>query len=136
MKTHFLPVVAALMLAALSCPAMAQSSASSPRSVAASGSRPTKPGPRQLTPTEMRENASPPGDLRPEHPVVPQISIPLGKTAHPRVKAEPRAVPRSKAASAGGVDDAAARCEAQSDEQASAKCLGKLSRESRNRPPG
>jgi hypothetical protein len=136
MKTHCLPVVAALMLAALSCPAMAQSSAPA-ASVAASSARPSKPGPRQLTPTEMRENASPPGDLRPEHPVVPQISIPLGKTAPPRVKSQPHAVPRSKAASStGGVDDAAARCEAQSDEQAGAKCLGKLSRESRNRPPG
>jgi hypothetical protein len=86
-----------------------------------------------LSPAESRDSASPPGDLRPERPVTPQVSIPLGKTPPARAKPESRVVRPGKAASTGGIDDAAARCEAQSDEQARAKCREDRAREARSR---
>ena len=67
-----------------------------------------------------------PGDLRPENPVTPQLSIPLGKK--PVLAPEPRAQRRigSASAVAGGIDDASARCEAQASDAARAACRGKL----------
>jgi len=136
MKSRCLPLAAALLLAASPLAATAQSSASAPIS-AASAAPAAKPGPRLLTPAESRDSASPPGELRPERPVTPQISVPLGKTPPASVKSPSRALRRGKAASAaGGIDDAAARCEAQSDAQARAKCRDSRAREARSRQPG
>jgi hypothetical protein len=135
MKTYALPFAAALMLALSPFPATAQASAPLPNA-AASASPAAKAGPRLLTPAESRDSASPPGDLRPERPVAPQINIPLGKTPRPSVKSESRAVRPGKAASAGGIDDAAARCEAQADEQVRAKCRDDRARDARSRRPG
>ena len=136
MKTRCLPLAAALAFAVASFGVMAQASAPPPL-VAASAPPAAKPGPRLLTPAESRDSASPPGDLRPEHPVTPQISIPLGKRPPPPLKSESRpARPGGNAASSGGIDDAAARCEAQLGEQVRAKCRDKLAREARSRSPG
>ena len=136
MKTRCLPLAAALLLAASPFPATAQSSAPPPIS-AASVPPAAKPGPRLLTPAESRNSASPPGELRPERPVTPQISVPLGKTPPASVKSQSRALRRGKAASAaGGIDDAAARCEALSDEQVRAQCRDSRAREARRRQPG
>ena len=133
MKTHCLPLAAALMLAFLPFAATAQESAPQPVD-AASASPAAKPGPRQVTATESREAASPPGELRPEKPVTPQLSIPLGKAPPGSVKSESRALRRGKAASTGGVDDAAARCEAEADEQVRAACRDSRARAARNAP--
>ena len=129
MKIRFLPLAAALALCVSPLAGFAQASAP-PASVPAT----TKTGPRLLTPAETRNSATVPGDLRPEHPVTPQISIPLGRKPPP-ISAAP-APPRRNAAPGAGIDDAAARCEAQVGEQVRAKCRDKLAREARARPPG
>src|SRR5436190_22464969 len=117
MKTHCLPLVAVLMLVFSSWAATPQASTQA-ASDAASAAPKTKPAPRQRTPAELRDAATPPGELRPEKPVVPQVSIPFGKTPPASVKSESRALRAGKAASSGGVDEAAARCEAEADPQA------------------
>ncbi|MEQ1684491.1 MAG: hypothetical protein ABL916_12645 [Burkholderiaceae bacterium] len=125
MKT--LPLAAALTLAAWLISAVAQT-ATAPPLPSASAPTPGKPVPRPLSPTELRESASPPGDLRPVDPVKPQISIPLGKKPVPALAPEPRAQRRigSASAAAGGIDDASARCEAETGNAARAACRTKL----------
>jgi hypothetical protein len=133
MKTHCLPLAAALMFALSPLAAVAQASAPA-ASAAASAAAKAKPAPpRQRTPAELRDAATPPGELRPEKPVVPQVSIPFGKTPPASVKAETRTSRRGKpASSSGGVDDAAARCEAEANAQARATCRANRAREARN----
>ena len=126
MKT--LPLAAALTLAAWLISSVAQS-AIAPPLPQASAPTAAKPAPRPLSPTELRESATPPGDLRPEDPVRPQISIPFGKK--PALAPEPRAQRRigsASAAAAGGINDASARCEAELDTQARLDCRNKLAR--------
>jgi hypothetical protein len=125
MKTPCLFLAALLAIALSPSAAMAQASAPAPSS-AASTPRAAKPGPRALTATELRNEATQPGDLRPERAVTPQVRIPLGKTAPMRMKSETRAMRRGNATPAGGVDDAAARCEAQSGEHERANCRDRL----------
>ena len=85
----------------------------------------SKPGPKLQTPTELRDSASTPGDLRPEERVTPQIVIPLRQTV-PAAKA-PRATARqAAAASSAGIDDSVARCEAQVSEAARRTCRAGL----------
>ena len=122
MKTFCLPLAAAL-LAVAAWPASAQMAASAP--------------PRVLSPTEMRDNATPPGELRPEHPVTPQVRIPLArKPPAPLTPPQPAAPRPVSAASAGGIDDEAARCEALRGEQVRAKCRDELAHQRRMRNPG
>ena len=92
------------------------------------------PGPRQRSPAETGNRATAPGDLRPERPVTPQISIPFGKTSPPTPR-EPRVVRRGNAPASGGIDDAAARCESQADAQLRADCRAKQAREARTQLP-
>jgi hypothetical protein len=132
MKFDCLPVAAALLLAVSLLSAEAQTVASPPIS-GASAVPAAKPIPRPLSPTELRDSASQPGDLRPEDPIKPQISIPLGKKPPTGSKLVSRAEPRSPAASAGGVNDASARCEAEADEQVRVKCRDKLAHTARSR---
>jgi hypothetical protein len=133
MKTRCLPIAAALLLAATTISASAQSSASAP-SPAASASPTLKSTPRLLSPTEMRDNAAQPGTLRPEHPVTPQVSIPLGRTPPAPLKPpSPPAQRPGNAASAGTIEDAVARCEAERGEQVRAKCRDELARQARTR---
>jgi hypothetical protein len=134
MKTLCLTFAAALLLAVATLPATAQSGASAPLAAEPS-SAPVRSGPRVLTPLEMRDNATPPGELRPEHPVTPQIRIPLGRKPPASSKAEPTASRPGNAASAGSPDDAVARCEAQAGEQVRAKCRDELARQARIRNP-
>ncbi|MEO8058290.1 MAG: hypothetical protein ABI671_08170 [Burkholderiales bacterium] len=127
MKT--LPLATALTLAAWLMSSIAQT-ATAPALPAASASAAGKPRPRPLNPKELRESATPPGDLRPEDPVRPQISIPLGKKPAPALAPEPRAQRRigsaAASAAAGRINDASARCEAEADAQARVACRGKL----------
>jgi hypothetical protein len=132
MNHHCLRLTAALASALLSPCAMSQVSAPAP-SAAASASPAGQPGPKQLTPQQSRESATAPGDLRPEHATVPQINIPFGKKAA-LPKQEPIKPARgSNAASAAGIDDAVARCEAEPDRQVRANCRARLAREGRSR---
>jgi len=137
MKTF--PLAVALTLAAWLISSVAQtatSSASAPSLPSASAPVASKPTPRPLSPTELRESATPPGDLRPEDPVRPQISIPFGKKPAASLAPEPRAQRRIgsvSASAAGGINDASARCEAEADAQARVTCRSKLAQTTRSR---
>jgi hypothetical protein len=125
-----LPLVVALVAALAPSVAMAQASAQG-LDAASAASPDVQQNRRLMTPEQLRDSATPPGDLRPERPVTPQISLPFGKpppSASPTAEARP--VPRSAAASATGVDDAAARCEAQDTDSLRAACRAKLARAS------
>ena len=128
MKIRHLPLAAAMALAASSFAAQAQVATPAPI-LAASAAPAAKTGPRLLTPTQSRDSATTAGDVRPERRVTPQVSIPLGKKPAPTTP--PKRPPGS--AAAGGINDGAARCEAQVDEQERAKCHDKLARESGKR---
>lgn len=126
MNTRCLPLAAALTLAVSVFSAAAQP-ASAPALPSASAPA-SKPAPHPLSPSELRESATPPGDLRPENPVKPQINIPLGKKPVPALAPEPRAQRRigSASAAAGGINDASARCEAEVGDAARVACRKKL----------
>lgn len=120
MSFRCLPLLTAAALAVALLPARGQTPASA-ASAPASAPKVSAPGPRVQTPAEIREGSSIPGDLRPEEKVTPQIVIPLRKGAPP-TKAERGAARRGTAASSAAIDDAAARCEAQSSKAAREKC--------------
>ena len=127
--------VAACALAFIASATLAQPVAV-PEMPASGASAPAAPvGPRLRSPAETGKNATAPGDLRPERPVTPQISIPFGKSPPPPSKREERVIQRATAASGGGVDDAAARCEAQVDDQVRAACRARLAREAKGKLP-
>jgi len=86
-----------------------------------------------LNPQQLRESATSPGELRPEHAAVPQITVPLGRKPAVPVKPQSTASRRGVAEPADGVDDAVARCEAQSDRQVRADCRARLAIEGRKR---
>ncbi len=130
MKIDGLSLAAALAFALALSSAMAQTSVTGPMP-GASAPRPAKPPPRPLTPAELRDSASSPADEPPAGAVTPQISIPLGKKAVPPLKPYSRAARRDAPAAPGGIDDAAARCEAQASESARAECRDKLTRAAR-----
>ncbi len=85
-------------------------------------------GPRSLTPAETRDGSSMPGDIRPEDPVIPQVSIPLGKHVAPGSR---RVQPAKPPTTSGAVDDSVARCEARTSKAARLACLRAL----RQQPP-
>ncbi len=120
----------AAMFAFVLSSAVAQSSVPA-SNTGASAPRPAKPPPRRLTPAEMRDSASSPADEPPAGAVTPQIIIPLGKKPAPPLKPYSRAARRDAPATPGGIDDAAARCEAQASEAARAECRDKLTRAGR-----
>jgi hypothetical protein len=86
-----------------------------------------------MTAQQLRESATAPGELRPEHATVPQINVPLGKKPAAPVKPQSGASRRGQAEPADGIDDAVARCEAQSDRQVRADCRNRLAIEGRKR---
>jgi hypothetical protein len=89
---------------------------------AASAPPMTKTGPRSMSPAEKGESAAPIGELRPERPVTPQINVPLGKKAPAPQKPTARPAPTRSQAATGGIDDDAARCEAQAADPMRARC--------------
>ena len=117
---YLLVAAVAVVLVPWALPLRAQPNAVAASAASAPASSPTaaSPGRRVLTPAEKRETSSMPGDLRPEDPVKPQIVLPLRKEAS---SATPPSARRSASAS-GGIDDAAARCEAQVSRQARERC--------------
>ncbi|MEP6873327.1 MAG: hypothetical protein ABI887_03105 [Burkholderiales bacterium] len=123
MNIHNLPLMAALLVASLTTaavPLLVQAQASAPAAAT---------GPRLQSPAEKRGSAdavSAP-DLRPDRPVVPQISVPLGRT--PPAPTPSASKPRSGAAAPPGhIGDAAARCESMPGDQERASCRKQLSR--------
>ena len=93
----------------------------------------TPPGPRLRSPAETGSRATTPGDLRPERPVTPQISVPLGKP-QPVGAGETRPVRRQAAPAVGAVDNAVSRCESELDDRMRATCRARLAHESKVRP--
>ena len=92
-------------------------------------------GPLLRTPAERRSDAMAP-DLRPEQAVVPQISIPLGRTQQPvRPKAAhtTAASPAASGAAIGGISDGVARCEAQVSDMERAACRARLAHQTQPR---
>jgi len=72
--------IACLALAATPAPGvMAQALPAQGQSPAASAPDSGRPVRRALTPEELRESASFPGELRPAGPATPQIRVPLGQ---------------------------------------------------------
>jgi hypothetical protein len=69
------------------------------------------------SPATAAERARLPGELRPEQPVVPQISVPLRREG-----ATGAGDAASAPAPGGGVDDSAARCRAEKTKAARAAC--------------
>jgi hypothetical protein len=132
MKTFVLPIVSAFALMLPLSQATAQGStagaaASAPTTAAPArtpAAKPApKPRPRSMNTAEQHEVNSPPLDTPPGGEVQPQISIPFGKTPPP-----PKNKPRTSRASgsAQGINDGAARCNAEPNEQARALCREKL----------
>lgn len=74
-----------------------------------------KPAPRVMSPEEKRDTAS--HDIQADRAAEPQVSIPL-KGSKPGSAAEAKAT-------RGGIDDAAARCNAEATEAARAACRDK-----------
>jgi len=89
----------------------------------------------QPNPPEVRSNpVTPPSPLPPTPTVAPQIKVPLTQPRPPTL--DPPALQGGKPAPPGGINDAAARCEALADVQARAQCRDKLARETPVRPAG
>lgn len=85
-----------------------------------------RPGPRLMTPEQKRDAGGAALDLTPERQVTPQVSIPFGKQPAPS-KADTRATRRGLPTSTtGGINDAAAACEAQSLAADRAACRERL----------
>ena len=82
---------------------------------AASAPVQTKPQTRPLTSAEKLESVAPPGELRPERTITPQITIPLSKTP-------PDPTPSQGRGPGSPVDDSAGRCAAIADENQRAMC--------------
>ena len=132
MNTRYRNLTATIALLALPLLSQAQSQAQStaPVPAAIASAPPLKTiGPRLLTPEQKRDNAelTAAPESRPDRAVTPQLTIPLGR------KAAPTAVRGSKAPASGGVDDAAARCEALSGKQARLICLDRAARDTKAR---
>ncbi len=120
--------IASLLLAAVTPPFATAQTVAPPPGIAASAAPVGKPEKKLLTPSESRDSATAPGDLRPEQRVTPQITIPLNKAGQVPAKAVLNPPPRAKPAPSGGIDDAAARCGALADAQAREQCRDKLAR--------
>ncbi len=143
MTTHRLQTLAAPVVAcalafaahlALAQPNVPPAAADVPASGASVPASAPVAGPRLRSPVEIGNRATVPGELRPERPVTPQISIPFGKSPPPPGKRDERVITRPTSAS-GSVDDAAVRCESQVDDKVRAACRATLARESKGRLP-
>ena len=134
MKTCCLTFAAALLMAAAPMGVLAQASAPA-STTAVPPTAATLPGPRLLTPEQKRANAdvtaSP--ESRTERAVTPQLTLPLGKKAAPLAPASTGAMLNNKAPAAGGIDDAAARCDTLSSKQARLICLDRAARDAKPR---
>jgi hypothetical protein len=86
-----------------------------------------------MTPAEKRDSAAVPGDVRPGEPVVPQLSIPLGRTPPAPTLSKAQQQRQQKAAAMGGVDDSLARCKAAAAPAERDACLTRLGRPDRAR---
>jgi len=120
--TRFTLAVAALLGL---CPLASQAQYTPPASaarvtVAPSAPAPAKPPPRAMSPATQRDSAAMPDETRPEGKPVPQLSIPLGRGEPTKTTVGVSKTGKSR--TGGGVDDSAARCNAEADDTARALC--------------
>ncbi len=126
-KIRILTAFAALSCVSSPMLVLAQISAPPPLAASAASAQPLA-GPRALTPTEQRtnaDNASAP-DLRPDRPVVPQISVPFGRTPPAPGSPPPRPRPAGAVTPPGHIGDAVARCESLAGDVERAACRKRL----------
>lgn len=125
MKFRSALCVATFAFAASAGIAVAQSSAQAP-APAPDASAPVAANPgsglKTPKPSASRENATVGGDLEPDHPVAPQLNIPLGKPVPSPLGTRIRNARKPPAATGGGIDDTVARCQSEADEAARAAC--------------
>jgi hypothetical protein len=88
-----------------------------------------------LTPEEKRDSNAQPDDLKIDRAVTPQLTIPFGKTPPSSKQGDARAARRSPAASAVGVDEGAARCEAEPDDATRAICRDRRAKAAKHPTP-
>ena len=131
MRSRWWCALAAAAVAAAPTSAMAQTDAK-PATAAASAPRAAKAGPKRLTPIELRDSATMPGDLRPQDRVTTQIVIPLRRGAA-QTKAPVGSARRPAAAASGGIDDSAARCEAEASGPGRESCRNARAGQARTR---
>ncbi|NRF65822.1 hypothetical protein HLB44_02360 [Aquincola sp. S2] len=88
----------------------------------------SKPQPRLLTLDEKRASATAPGTLQPERPALPQVAVPLERTAGAKVRTVVRTPRREAAAlaSSGRVSEGAALCGAQKNPAVREDCRDDL----------
>jgi hypothetical protein len=82
--------------------------------------------PQRLSPEAERDSATAPGSLRPERAALPQLTVPVGTPPARAAASAPGVLPPSLAASAGGISDAVARCEATTNAQERKACRRQL----------
>lgn len=80
-----------------------------------------------MTPAELRESAKSPLDEPAVGVVVPQLTIALGKPRTEIKKPDLRPKGSAPTAPSGGINDAAARCEAEIDQAARLACRARFS---------
>ena len=115
-------LVAALAAGAMPLLAQADEEAEAPMTAASAATL-------LRTPEQKRDNTAP-LDLRPEQAAVPQINIPLGRT-RPMAGPAARGASAASAASIGGINDGAARCEAKASAMERAACRSQLAHETK-----
>jgi hypothetical protein len=69
-----------------------------------------------------------PGDVRPEEAVIPQLSVPLGRTPPAPAQTKADLERKRQAASKGGVEDSIARCKAAPTKSEREDCLSRQQR--------
>ena len=82
-----------------------------------------------MSPEATRDSATAPGSMRPERPALPQITVPIGKPPAEPGPAASAAQRPGGTASAPGVSDAVARCEARTSEAQRRRCRAELARQ-------
>ena len=111
----------ALVAANSALAATAVGSATPAAPAASAASAPAAPGPRerpvQSPAVRAAQDATTPGDLRPEHPVVPQITLPLRRARNATGNQG-----AGSAATGGNIDDSAARCRAAASDREREAC--------------
>ncbi len=107
--------------------AAAQAGVSTPAPLASANAR---PGPHLMSPEALRDSAMAPGSMRPERAALPQLTVPLGVPAREPAASAPGVLPPNPAASAGGISEAVARCEAKTSALERQQCRRQLAHQS------
>lgn len=106
--------------------AAAQPVITTPAPVASANSPPRLQRP---SPEAVRDSATAPGSLWPERAALPQLTVPMGTPPAAPAASTPGALPANPAASAGGISNAVARCEAKTSTLERRACRRQLAQQ-------